>query len=75
MRLGMIAPLIAFSAGLAACTAESSGTGVDRSAFGYGYDADYDQPPSPLYGFGGPAYVAEPTIIGGYGAGTGWSRR
>src|ERR1700760_4752475 len=74
MRLGMIALLIAVSAGLAGCTAaESSGAGVtDRSAYGYGYDAGYDEPPGPLYGFGGPSYVGAP--IGGYGAETGWYR-
>jgi len=39
----MVAPLIAVSAGLAGCTPALSGAVVaDRSAYGYGYDAGYD---------------------------------
>jgi len=76
MRLGMVALLIAVSAGLAGCTAALSGAVVaDRSAYGYGYDAGYDEAPGSIYDYGGPSYVGVPAVVGGgYGGGTGWYR-
>jgi hypothetical protein len=76
MRLGTMTLLIAISASLAGCSAGSSGAGMtDRSAYGYGYDAGYDEAPGSIYGYGGPSYFGVPAIVdGGYGGGTGWYR-
>ena len=72
MRLGMVALLIAVSAGLAGCTAVSGGGGGHRR-YGYGYG--YDAAPGSIYGYGGPSYVGVPTVGGGgYVGDPGWYR-
>jgi hypothetical protein len=67
----MAALLIAGSAGLAACTADtgSYGYGTGTYASGYGYDAGPSYVAPPAYGYYGGGYVGVPAY--GYGS-YGW---
>ena len=65
MRARMAALLIAGSAGLAACTADTGSYGYGAGAgYASGYDTGYDVGPSyaapPAYGYYGGGYVGVP---------------
>jgi hypothetical protein len=76
MRPRMAALLIAGSAGLVACTADTGsygyGTGTYASSYGYNYDAGPSYVAPPAYGYYGGGYVGVPAYGSGGSGGYGW---